>query len=129
MNLNKVTLIGNLTKDVEKKSLPSGQAVASLGLATNRSWKDKDGNKQEQVEFHNLIAFGQTAENLAKFCVKGQTMFFEGRLQTRGWEKDGQKHQKTEIIIDTFQFGKKPETKGEYNVPPQAKEEVPDFPF
>jgi single-strand DNA-binding protein len=111
MNLNKVNLIGNITKEVELKSLPSGMKVASLGLATNRNFKDKDGNKKEEVEYHNLVAFGKTAETIAQYCIKGQNMYFEGRLQTRSWEADGIKKYRTEIIVENFQFGKKPETK------------------
>jgi single-strand DNA-binding protein len=111
MNLNKVQLIGNITKDIELRKLPSGQSVASIGLATNRNWKEKDGNKKEQVEFHNLIAFGQTADNLNQYVVKGQNMYFEGRLQTRSWEdqQSGKKQYKTEIVVEQFQFGNKPQ--------------------
>lgn len=111
MNLNKVNLIGNITKEIELKALPSGMKVASLGLATNRNFKDKDGNKKEEVEYHNLLAFGKTAETLQQYCVKGQNMYFEGRLQTRSWEADGIKKYRTEIIVENFQFGRKPETK------------------
>lgn len=112
MNLNKVILIGNITKDIEVKSLPSGIGVTSFGLATNRKWKDKDGNKQEQAEFHNIIAFGKQAEVLKQYCSKGDQLFIEGRLQTRNWDKeDGTKAYRTEIILENFQFGNKAEKK------------------
>lgn len=112
MNLNKVILIGNITKDIEVKSLPSGISVTSFGLATNRKWKDKDGNKQEQAEFHNIIAFGKQAEVLKQYCSKGDQLFIEGRLQTRNWDKeDGTKAYRTEIILENFQFGNRAEKK------------------
>lgn len=126
MQLNKVTLIGNITKDIELKSLPSGIKVASFGLATNRTWKDKDGNKQEQAEFHNIIAFGKQAEVIAQYCSKGDQLFIEGRIQTRSWDKeDGTKAYKTEIVLESFQFGNKIEKK-ETQTPQQKDEERPN---
>ncbi len=108
MYLNKVFLIGNLTRDPELKALPSGIKVASIGLATNRTWKDKDGVKQDSTEYHNLVSFGRQAEILAQYCKKGSSLYIEGRLQTRSWDgQDGQKRYRTEIVIDTFQFGSK----------------------
>lgn len=106
MYLNKVTIIGNLTKDVEIKSLPSGIKVANLSVATNRTYKDKDNAKQEQVEYHSVIAFGKQAEVVSTYFTKGSQILVEGRLQTRSWEdKDGKKAYKTEIILENFQFG------------------------
>ena len=105
MYLNKVFLYGNLTRDPEVKALPSGAQVASFGLATNRSFKDKDGNKQETAEFHNIVVFGRLAEVMAQYLKKGRPVFIEGRIQTRSWEKDGQKQYRTEIIVENFQFG------------------------
>lgn len=107
MQLNKVTLIGNITKDLELKALPSGQSVISFSVATNRSWKDKDGNKQEAVEYHNIVCFGKQAEVIKQYCGKGDQILIEGRLQTRKWEKDGQTHYSTEIVLENFQFGNK----------------------
>lgn len=108
MYLNRATIIGNLTRDPELKALPSGLKVCSFGVATNRSWKDKDGNKQESVEFHNIAVFGKTAELSAQYLKKGQQVLIEGRLQTRSWDgKDGEKRYRTEIIADTVQFGNK----------------------
>lgn len=107
MYLNKVTIIGNITKDIELKSLPSGQSVISFGVATNRNWKDKDGNKQEAVEYHNVVVFGKQADIIKQYCGKGDQIYIEGRLQTRKWEKDGQNHYSTEIVLENFQFGNK----------------------
>lgn len=107
MYLNKVLLYGNLTRDPELKALPSGGQVANFGLATNRTYKDKSGAKQETTEFHNIVAFGRTAEVIAQYCKKGRPIYVEGRLQTRSWDdkENGKKNYRTEIIVDTFQFG------------------------
>lgn len=105
MYLNKVLLYGNLTRDPEVRALPSGQQVASFGLATNRSFKNKDGQQQEQTEYHNVVAFGRTAEVMGQYLKKGRPIYVEGRLQTRSWDKDGQKQYRTEIVVDSFQFG------------------------
>jgi single-strand DNA-binding protein len=107
MYLNKAIIYGNLTRDPELKSLPSGSAVVSFGVATNRTWKDKDGSKKEQTEFHNIVAFGRTAEVIAQYMKKGKPIYVEGRVQTRSWEgkEDGKKQYRTEIVCETFQFG------------------------
>jgi single-strand DNA-binding protein len=102
--LNKVLLIGNLGRDPEMRSLPSGQPVANFSLATSRRWKDRDGNRQEQTEWHNIVVFGKQAEIAGQYLTKGKQVYIEGRLQTRSWEKDGQKHFRTEIICDNFQM-------------------------
>jgi single-strand DNA-binding protein len=108
MYLNKVFLIGNLTRDPELKALPSGSKVASISMATNRVWKDQAGARQEATEYHNVVAFGRQAENLAQYAKKGSSLFIEGRIQTRSWDgQDGKKNYRTEIIIDNFQFGPK----------------------
>lgn len=108
MYLNKVFLIGNLTKDPELKSLPTGTKVASFGLATNRTWKDADGAKKESVEFHNVVVFGRPAEVITQYCKKGSSLYVEGRLQTRSWDAaDGSKKYRTEIVLENFQFGPK----------------------
>jgi single-strand DNA-binding protein len=111
MYLNKVTLYGNLTRDPELKALPGGQQVASFGLATNRTFKNKEGQQQEQSEFHNIVAFGRTAEVMGQYLKKGRPAYIEGRIQTRSWDKDGVKQYRTEIVVDTFQFG--PQAAGE----------------
>ena len=107
MFLNKVIIIGNLTRDPELRAIPSGAQVTGLGVATNRVWKDRDGNKQEAVEFHNVSVFGRQAETCAQYLKKGQSVLVEGRLQTRSWEADGVKKYKTEIIAERVQFGPK----------------------
>lgn len=108
MYLNKVFLYGNLTRDPELKALPSGGQVANFGLATNRTYKDKNGGKQEATEFHNIVAFGRTAELIAQYMKKGQPLFVEGRITTRSWDgQDGKKNYRTEIVVENFQFGPK----------------------
>lgn len=107
MYLNKVFLYGNLTRDPELKALPSGGQVVNFGLATNRTYKDKNGAKQEATEFHNIVSFGRTAEVIAQYMKKGRPMFVEGRIQTRSWDdkESGKKNYRTEIVVDNFQFG------------------------
>lgn len=107
MYLNKVTLYGNLTRDPELKALPGGGQVANFGVATNRTFKDKNGAKQEQTEFHNVVAFGRTAEVIGQYFKKGRPILVEGRIQTRSWEgkEDGKKQYRTEIVLENFQFG------------------------
>jgi len=107
MYLNKAFLYGNLTRDPELKALPSGQQLVSFGLATNRTYKDKNGQKQEATEFHNIVAFGRSAELIAQYMKKGRPLFVEGRIQTRSWDdkESGKKNYRTEIVVDNFQFG------------------------
>jgi single-strand DNA-binding protein len=109
MYLNKVLLYGNLTRDPELKSLPSGTPVVSFGMATSRTWKNKDGQKQEDTQFHNITAFGPQARTISQYLKKGRAIFVEGRIQTRSWDApDGQKKYRTEIILESFQFGPLP---------------------
>lgn len=106
MNLNKVFILGRLTADPILRATPSGQQVASFSLATNRVWNDKAGQKQEAVEFHNIVVWGKQAEVASKFLSKGGLALIEGRLQTRGWQdKQGQNRKTTEIIADRIQLG------------------------
>lgn len=107
MYLNKVFIIGNLTRDPELKALPSGFKVCSFGMATNRVFKNKDGQRQDATEFHNIVVFGRIAETSAQYLKKGAQALVEGRLQTRSWEADGQKKYRTEIVADSIQFGSK----------------------
>lgn len=109
MNLNKVFIIGNLTRDPELRALPSGAPVANFGVATNRVWKDQQGNKQEEVEFHNVVVFGRQAEIVKQYLAKGRSIFIEGRIRTRNWDApDGAKKNRTEIIAERIQFGPRP---------------------
>ena len=127
MYINKAFLFGNLTRDPELKSIPSGLKVCSFGLATNRSWKNKDGVKQESTNFHNIVAFGKPAELIAQYLKKGSSAFIEGRIETRSWDDktDGTKKYRTEIIVENFQFGPSAGGAGNYtpksDAPAQAK--------
>lgn len=105
MYLNKAMIFGNLTRDPEMKALPSGMQVCSFSVATNRTYTDRDGKRQESVDYHNVVAFGKQAEVIAKYLTKGRGIYVEGRMQTRSWDKDGQKQYRTEIIMDRFEFG------------------------
>lgn len=106
MDLNKAILAGNLTRDPEIRSLPSGAKVCNFSIATNRVWKDKDGAQQKSTDFHNIVVFGRQAETSAQYLKKGQQVLIEGRIQTRSWEdQKGEKKYRTEIIADRVQFG------------------------
>jgi single-strand DNA-binding protein len=105
MYLNKVLIYGNLTRDPELRALPSGMNVVNFSVATNRVFRDRDGKKQEQTDFHNVVVFGRQADTVNQYMKKGSSVFVEGRLQTRSWEKDGQKHFRTEVVADRVQFG------------------------
>ncbi len=109
MYLNKTFLFGNLTRDPEMRSLPNGNKVTSFSLATNRVYKDANGAKQEQVEYHNIVVFGRQAETSAQYLKKGQGVMIEGRIQTRSWDDKttGEKKYRTEIVADAVQFGPK----------------------
>jgi single-strand DNA-binding protein len=108
MYLNKVFIIGNLTRDPEIKALPSGNKLCQFGVATNKIFKDKEGVKKESVEYHNIVAFNKLGELSAQYLKKGQQVLVEGRIQTRSWDaSDGQKKYRTEIIADNVQFGMK----------------------
>ncbi|OJI09511.1 MAG: single-stranded DNA-binding protein [Candidatus Vogelbacteria bacterium CG10_big_fil_rev_8_21_14_0_10_49_38] len=108
MYLNRVFILGNLTRDPEKRALPSGAAVTSFALATTRVYKNRDGVKQEDTQYHNVVAFGPQAETIFQYMKKGSSILVEGRLQTRSWDApDGTKKYRTEIIVDNFQFGPK----------------------
>ena len=105
MNLNKALLIGNLTKDPELRALPSGSSVVTFSIATNRVWKDKAGQKKTEVQFHNIVMFGRTAEIAKQYLKKGDPVYIEGRIQTRSWEgKDGVKRYTTEIVAESMQL-------------------------
>ncbi len=109
MYLNKAFLFGNLTRDPEMKSLPSGVKVTQFSLATNRVYKDQAGARQEQTEYHNIVVFGRQAETSAQYLKKGQGVMIEGRIQTRSWDDKttGEKKYRTEIVADAVQFGPK----------------------
>ena len=99
MDLNKVQIIGRVTQDVELRQTPNGQNVTTLSIATNRTWTDGSGMRQEQAEFHNVVLWGKLAEIAGQYVQKGKKIYIEGRLQTRSWEaQDGTKRYKTEIV-------------------------------
>lgn len=104
--VNKVILIGNLGRDPEVRSTPSGQPVASFTLATSRRWRDKNGQRQEQTEWHSIVCWGKQAEIAGQYLTKGKQIYVEGRLQTRSWDdrQTGEKRYRTEIICDNFQM-------------------------
>lgn len=114
MYINKVFIYGNLTRDPELKATPTGMQVATFSVATNRVYKDKNGAKQEEVQFHNCVVWAQQAETLCRYMKKGSTIFVEGRLQTRSWDdkNGGGKRYATEIVVENFQFGPKAMTGG-----------------
>lgn len=106
MNFNKAIIAGNLTRDPEVRSLPSGQQVANFSIASNRYYNDQQGNRQEKTEFHNIVAFGKWADICSKYLKKGMPVLVEGRLQTTNWEgKDGVKRYRTEIVMEFMQMG------------------------
>ena len=106
MNLNKAIIIGNLTQNPEVRNTPLGQSVVSFTVATNRVWTDNQGQRQEQAEFHNVVAWGKLAELVGQYLAKGRLCMVEGRLQTRSWDdQNGIRHWKTEIVAENVQFG------------------------
>jgi single-strand DNA-binding protein len=125
MYLNKAMIYGNLTRDPELKALPNGSSVCSFSLATNRVYNDRDGKRQEQAEYHNVVVFGKQADNCAKYLTKGAGAYVEGRLQTRSWDKDGAKMYRTEVIAERVQFGAKEATSAPKEESPSV---LPDYP-
>lgn len=103
MDLNRATILGRLTRDPEVRSTPSGQAVATIGLATNRVWTDQSGVRQERADYHNCVLWGRLAEIAGQYLSKGRRLYVEGRLETRDWTgQDGVKRYRTEIIVDNM---------------------------
>ena len=102
-SLNRAQILGNLTRDPETRALPSGQTVCSFAVATNRRWKDKDGNTKEDTQYHEITVWGKLGELAAQMLSKGKKVYVEGRLQTNSWEgNDGAKRQRTEIVAENF---------------------------
>lgn len=104
--VNKVILIGRLGRDPEVRSTPSGQPVTNFTMATNRVYNDREGNRQEQTEWHNIVCWGRQAEIAGQYLTKGRQVYIEGRLQTRSWEdrQSGEKRYRTEVICENFQM-------------------------
>ena len=101
-SLNRVSLIGNVTAQPEIKETPSGQKVASFSLATNRTYKDASGEKQDQAEYHNIVVWGKLADITEQYITKGKKLYIEGRIQTRSWDSDSGKRYKTEIVGESL---------------------------
>ncbi len=101
---NKVILMGNLTRDPELRSTPSGQSVAGFSLAVNRSWKNANGETQEAVDYIDCNAWGKAGEIIAQYMTKGSAILVSGRLQQRSWEQEGQKRSKVEVVVEDFNF-------------------------
>jgi len=123
-SVNKAIIIGNLGRDPEVRYTPSGAAVCSLSIATTRKWKDKQGEKQEETEWHRVALYDKLAELAGQYLKKGGSVYIEGRLKTRKWQdKDGVEKYTTEIIADSMQFigGKDSETKERQATKPAAK--------
>lgn len=107
MNFNKAFVLGNLTRDPELRTTPSGQSVCSFSIATNRFFKNQSGERQQTAEFHNVVAWGRLAEVCSQYLKKGSLAFIEGRIQTRSWQDktSGEKRFRTEIVAETMQLG------------------------
>ncbi len=106
MNLNKAFVLGNVTRDPEVRSLPSGQQVTNFSIATNRFYTSSAGEKKQDAEFHNIVCFGKLADISSRYLNKGSLVLIEGRIKTRNWQDSaGVKHYKTEIIAETMQLG------------------------
>lgn len=141
MNVNKAMIVGRLTRNPESRTTPSGQMVCSFSVATSRTWKNTNGEKQEKTNFHNIITWGKLAELCQTYLIKGQLVFIEGRIETRSWEgPDGAKRSRTEIVAESLQFGPKPkgaagsemptpETVQEEAAPPEEEINVEEVPF
>lgn len=103
MDLNRASIIGRVTNDIESRTTPNGQTVVSFSVATNFRWTDATGAKQEKAEFHNIVAWRKLAETIAQYLKKGSRVYIEGRLQTRSWDdQNGIKKYRTEIIADSM---------------------------
>jgi single-strand DNA-binding protein len=126
MNINKAILVGRLTRDPEVRTTATGQTVTSISLATNRFWKDKNGQKQDQTEFHNVVLWGKLGEIAGQYLTKGQEAYIEGRLTTRKYTgKDGIERRTTEVVAENMQLGSRAgqgggQSAGSYNKPADA---------
>jgi single-strand DNA-binding protein len=130
-SFNKIILMGNLTRDPVVSYLPSNTPVVDFGMATNRKWKSQDGQEREEVCFVDCRAFGRVADTIGKYCKKGGSILVEGRLTLDQWEKDGQKHSKHRVTVETFTFvgpaaGSAPQQPGEQaNTAPVDDSDIP----
>lgn len=114
MDLNKVLLVGRVTADPQVRTTPGGSAVTTIGVATNRVWTDKNNQKQEETEFHNVVLWGRQAEIAGQYLTKGAMVLIEGRLQTRSWtDKTGGQRKTTEVVAERLQLGPRPQGGGQ----------------
>jgi len=128
MNFNKAIILGNLTRDPDSRTLPSGQPVVNFSIATNRIYTDQSGNKQQNVEFHNVVAFGKLADICSRYLTKGKMVLIEGRIQTRSWQdQSGNKRYRTEIVAENMQMGPRGGDSGAATPSPQpsSQDEIP----
>jgi single-strand DNA-binding protein len=117
-SFNQAIIMGNLTRDPELRTTPSGQQVASFAVATNRQWQDGSGERKEAVEYHEIVAWGKLGELAAQYLAKGRKVLVVGRLQTQSWEKDGVKRSRTEIVASDVSFlDGRGDAGGEYTAP------------
>lgn len=130
VNLNRAMIIGNLTRDPEVRTTPSGQPVASLGVATSRTWTNQAGVKQEETEFHSVVAWGRLAEICQQYMHKGMRVYVEGRIKTRSWDDQaGNKKFRTEIIVEgLIMLDRAPAGGGVQARPESAAAPLPDLP-
>ena len=143
VNVNKAIIVGNLTRSPELRYTQTGVNFTTFGVATNRAWRNEAGELQQEVDFHNIVVFGDTAQHAAEYLVKGQLVYIEGRIQTRAWgESEGRKLYRTDIVAERIQFGPKPQqrdTDGEMdeapvdaiaeNAAPLSEDQNDDIPF
>jgi len=130
MNLNKIILVGRVGRDPELKALPNGSHVATFSLATTRVWRDKDGEKSEETEWHNVVFWNKQAEIIAQYVKKGSLLLVEGRVHTRSYDKDGVRMYRTEIMGETFQLPPRSLNgggEGETEAERKARESVEEF--
>ena len=113
MDLNKVLLVGRVTADPQLRTTPGGQSVTTIGVATNRVWNDKSGQRQEETEFHNVVLWGRQADIASQYLKKGAMVLIEGRMKTRSWtDKTGQQRRTTEVMAERLQLGPRPQGQG-----------------
>ncbi len=129
MNLNKVMIIGNLTRDPESRTTPQGVQVTTFTVATNFIWTDPSGQKQEKVEYHNIVAWRKLGEICAQYLTKGSKVYVEGRLQTRSWDdQNGNKRYRTEIIAENMIMLDRPQSSSSATAPSASTPESPPLP-
>jgi single-strand DNA-binding protein len=127
MDYNKAIIVGRVTANPELRTTPGGQAVTTIGVATNRTWTTKDGQKQEDVEFHHVVIWGRQAEVASQYLAKGSLVLIEGRIATRSWEdKDGVTRRATEIVCENMQLGPRPDQSAKASPTAEPRKEEQD---